>query len=161
MPVPVLQQVDLTVVVAEAVEGFADAPGRAGCATRWATPGPMWGSWDRRWLARIVGNLLSNAAKYGQRQPIEVSLDGDDDRARLTVRDHGIGIQAAEQARIFERFRRAVPVRHYGGFGLGLWTVRRMVEALGGSIRVSSRTGEGATFTVELPRRGPQRPSST
>ena len=56
------------------------------------------------------------------------------------------------QARIFERFERAVPVRHYGGFGLGLWLVRQLVETLGGAVRVESRVGDGATFTVELPR---------
>jgi signal transduction histidine kinase len=69
------------------------------------------------------------------------------------VRDHGIGISTEEQARIFQRFERAVPVRHYGGFGLGLWLVRQLVETLGGTVRVESRVGEGATFTVELPRR--------
>lgn len=156
-PLPELQEVDLTAVVTEAVERSADAFERVGCSARWAPPGPSHGRWDRRWLARIVGNLLSNAAKYGQGQPVEITLVEGDGLARLTVQDHGIGIQAAEQAGVFERFRRAVSVRHYSGFGLGLWTVRRMVDALGGSVRVASRPGEGATFTVELPRCGPSR----
>jgi len=156
-PLPELQEVDLTAVVTEAVERSANAFERVGCSARWAPPGPSHGRWDRRWLARIVGNLLSNAAKYGQGQPVEITLVEGDGLARLTVQDHGIGIQAAEQAGVFERFRRAVSVRHYSGFGLGLWTVRRMVDALGGSVRVASRPGEGATFTVELPRCGPSR----
>jgi signal transduction histidine kinase len=71
---------------------------------------------------------------------------------RLAVRDRGIGIAPEEQGCIFDRFERAVSVRHYGGFGLGLWIVRQMAEALGGAIRVESRPGEGAAFTVELPR---------
>jgi PAS domain S-box-containing protein len=74
---------------------------------------------------------------------------------RLTVRDHGIGIAVEEQARIFERFERGVPVRHYGGMGLGLWLVRRMVDALGGQIHVESRPGEGASFVLDLPTAGP------
>ena len=155
-PVPTLEEVDLRAVVAEAVERSADALRRAGCGVSQDVQGSTVGRWDRRWLVRIMGHLLSNAAKYGGGTPIEVSLDGDRHAVRLVVRDHGIGISADEQARIFERFERAVPVRHYGGFGLGLWLVRRLVETLGGAIRVESRLGEGATFTVELPRRAPE-----
>jgi signal transduction histidine kinase len=102
-------------------------------------------------------HLLANAAKYGPGKPIEIGLEGDAGTVRLTVRDRGIGIPADEQARIFERFERAVPLRHYGGLGLGLWMVRRMVEALDGRIRVESRPSDGATFTVELPTQGPTR----
>jgi len=151
-PIPSLEEVDLSAVLAEATERSAEALQRARCPLSQAVHGPMVGRWDRRWLVRIVGHLLSNAAKYGGGQPIEVRADGDEHAVRLVVRDHGIGISAKEQARIFERFERAVPVRHYGGFGLGLWLVRQLVETLGGAVRVESRLGDGATFTVELPR---------
>jgi len=70
----------------------------------------------------------------------------------LEVRDHGIGIDPADQARIFERFERAVSRRQYGGFGLGLWISRKIVEAHGGSISLMSKPGAGCTFSVELPR---------
>jgi signal transduction histidine kinase len=56
-----------------------------------------------------------------------------------------------DAARVFERFERAVSVRHYGGLGLGLYITRQIVEAHGGTISVDSRLGEGATFTVVLP----------
>jgi signal transduction histidine kinase len=79
-------------------------------------------------------------------------VEGHGDRAILTVRDRGIGISLPDQARIFERFERAVSERSYGGFGLGLWIVREIVESLGGTVRVESAPGEGATFTVELSR---------
>jgi signal transduction histidine kinase len=69
------------------------------------------------------------------------------------VRDQGIGIAPDDQARIFERFERAVPTRHYGGFGLGLWLVRQIIEALGGTIAVESEVGKGSLFTVGLPLR--------
>ena len=72
----------------------------------------------------------------------------------MTVRDGGIGISSADQARIFERFERAVSKQSYGGLGLGLWIVHQIVAAHGGRIRVESHPGQGSTFFVELPRRG-------
>jgi signal transduction histidine kinase len=68
------------------------------------------------------------------------------------VRDHGIGISDEDQRRIFQRFERAVSKRNYGGFGLGLWIVRQIVEGLGGIVRVESAPGAGSVFTVELAR---------
>jgi signal transduction histidine kinase len=67
------------------------------------------------------------------------------------VRDGGIGVPPAEQGRIFERFERGSAARNYGGIGLGLWIVREIVGALGGTISVESGAGEGTTFTVRLP----------
>lgn len=108
------------------------------------------GQWEFLRLEQVVTNLVTNAAKYGSGKPIEVVLEAEGRRARLTVRDHGIGIAAEDQARIFEPCERAVSTRHYGGFGLGLWIVRQIIESMGGTIRVRSVSGEGSTFTVEL-----------
>jgi signal transduction histidine kinase len=77
------------------------------------------------------------------------------ERARVVVRDEGIGIDAEAQARIFEKFERAVSERHYGGLGLGLYVTRQLVEAMSGAIRVESTPGQGSTFTVELPLQPP------
>jgi PAS domain S-box-containing protein len=109
------------------------------------------GRWDAIALETVTGNLLSNAIKFGAGRPIEVAVESDDRHARLTVVDHGIGIAEEQQGRIFERFERAVSARHYGGFGIGLWVARHLVEAHGGDIQVTSRQGEGSRFTVELP----------
>jgi signal transduction histidine kinase len=110
------------------------------------------GSWDRIRVESVVTNLILNAVKYGEGKPIEIELDGPGERARLVVRDHGIGIPSEEQARIFEKFERAVPLRHYGGFGLGLWIARQVILAHGGQIRCESQLGRGSTFTVDVPR---------
>jgi len=67
------------------------------------------------------------------------------------VVDRGIGIPTDDQKKIFERFERAKGTREYGGFGLGLWISRNIVEANGGHIWVHSVPGEGSAFTVKLP----------
>jgi signal transduction histidine kinase len=152
-PVPLAQEVDLRTVVSEVVEHSSDLLQRAGCEVNLTSRGPTNGSWDRRWLKQIFTHLLSNAAKHGKGTPIEVDLAGDDRVVALTVCDHGAGIPADDQDRIFERFARATPIQHAnGGLGLGLWLVRRMVDGLGGTVEVSSAPGDGATFTVALPR---------
>jgi signal transduction histidine kinase len=74
-----------------------------------------------------------------------------DGRARLTVSDLGIGIAPENLQRIWGKFERAVSERHYGGLGLGLYISRQIVEALGGTAKVESTLGQGATFIVELP----------
>jgi signal transduction histidine kinase len=107
--------------------------------------------WDRRHLETAVENLLSNATKFGAGRPIDVTIESDKSNARLRVRDRGIGILPEQQARVFQRFERAVPEQHYGGLGLGLWTVRQIVEAHRGAVRVQSETDEGSTFTLDLP----------
>jgi signal transduction histidine kinase/PAS domain-containing protein len=110
------------------------------------------GSGDRLRFEQIVTNLLSNAIKYGDGLPIEVTLDGDEANVRLSVTDHGIGIEPEHQERLFERFERAVTRRQYAGFGLGLWITRQIVDAMGGQIAVESRVGEGSSFRLAVPR---------
>jgi signal transduction histidine kinase len=109
------------------------------------------GLWDRVRLESVIANLVSNAVKFGEGKPIRISVACKGSVARLVVTDQGIGIAPEEQARIFEKFERAVSERQYGGFGLGLWIVRQIVESHGGSIRVASEAGKGSTFVVELP----------
>jgi signal transduction histidine kinase len=146
-----VERVDLAEVVQDVAVRFEEEAGRAGCELRVEAAPGLVGSWDRLRVDQVVTNLLANALKYGQGRPVEVRAGADGDRAVLSVRDHGIGIPLDAQQRIFERFERAVSGRHYGGFGLGLWIVRRILEEMGGRIRVESEPGVGATFTVDLP----------
>lgn len=109
------------------------------------------GVWDPMALEQIVENLLSNALKYGTGKPVVISVSSDRTVARISVRDQGVGISESDQARIFGRFERAVVGGRRGGFGVGLWVVNQLVEAMAGKIEVQSRPNEGATFTVSLP----------
>jgi PAS domain S-box-containing protein len=146
-----VEEVDLTHVISDAARRFADVAARAECPMTLDLQEDVRGEWDAVRLDQVVTNLLSNAFKYGKGHPVEVELTNDGTSARLSVRDHGIGIPTDQQARIFERFERAVGTREFGGFGLGLWITRRIVDASGGRIEVDSVPGHGATFIVTLP----------
>lgn len=156
-----LAEVDLLRIVSEVASRFEEDLSRAGCPLTLRAESPSLGEWDASRLDQVVTNLLANAVKYGAGRPITLILDGNAETARLTVQDEGIGILPENQNRIFERFERAVSERHYGGLGLGLFIVREIVEALGGSVRVASEPGKGAAFTVELPRRRPAAPGGS
>jgi signal transduction histidine kinase len=100
-------------------------------------------------LDRILVNLVGNALKYSGGE-VEVAAERGDGTVRLIVSDRGAGIPAADLDRIFQRYYRGQ--RHEGeGLGLGLYIVRRLVEAHGGTIVVESAPGRGSRFTVTLP----------
>jgi two-component system, OmpR family, sensor kinase len=109
------------------------------------------GDLDQTAVEQIIENLLSNAVRYGAGGPIEVTLVRSVNAARLSIRDHGIGISECDQVRIFEKFQRANTSRSDGGFGVGLWITRQLVLAMRGEISVTSALGLGSTFTVVLP----------
>ncbi|WP_163999110.1 sensor histidine kinase [Pyxidicoccus caerfyrddinensis] len=147
------EPVDLVELCREVLGRFDHEMVRAGTAVHLHAPAALPGRWDRARVDGVVTHLVSNALKYGQGQPVELEVTAaPEDFARLVVRDRGIGIPPEQQAHLFQRFGRAVPLRHYGGFGLGLWFSRQVVEAHGGRIHLESAPGVGTTVTVELPR---------
>ncbi len=147
------EEFDLVATVAEVAGRMQEEATRVQCvlSLRFGSE-TLIGRWDRMRLEQVVTNLLSNALKYGPGKPVEIALSAGDDKIRLAVTDHGIGIAPEDQARLFQRFERMVSARHYGGLGLGLWIVSEIVKAHGGTISVESRLAEGSTFVVELPR---------
>ncbi|MBF5043549.1 PAS domain S-box protein [Aggregicoccus sp. 17bor-14] len=145
------EPLELGALVREVADRFQDQAQEAGCALSVRVEGEVHGVWDRMRLDRVVTNLLSNALKFGRGAPVQVGLSVDGALARLSVQDGGCGIPPEAQERIFHRFERVTGERAQAGFGLGLYIVRELVEAHGGSIRVASEPGRGARFTVELP----------
>jgi signal transduction histidine kinase len=108
---------------------------------------------DRDYLRRAVWALVDNAIKYNHPGgSVTISLTAVGNEARLSVADTGLGITAADVARIFDCFYRADSAREQGkGFGLGLCLVKSIVEAHGGRVEVSSEPGRGSVFTLILP----------
>ena len=149
-----LEDLDLGALAAEVLAQFEGQLAETGSRVAMQVEGPVRGRWDRLRLGQVVTNLVSNAVKYGEGKPIEVRVEGDGERVRLSVRDHGIGLAEESHRRLFQRFVRTAQARNYGGLGLGLYIARRLAEAHGGTVSVVSALGEGSTFTVELPVRG-------
>jgi len=113
---------------------------------------PLIGRTNFHLLDRIFGNLISNAFKYTPAGgEVAVSVTGIGERLTLSIRDTGIGIPLADQARLFEPFHRANNARAIKGTGLGLYIVKRAVVLLGGQIEIESVEGRGTTFLVSLP----------
>jgi len=146
-----VDEFDLADLVRECVDRMREVAKRVNCDVRLLVKGPVVGRWDRSRLDQVITNLLTNAFKYAPGKPVEVSVGVDHDSTIFSVRDHGIGIDADDQRRIFRRFERAVSNRHYGGLGLGLYIVSQIVESHGGRIEVSSQPQQGAEFLVRLP----------
>lgn len=145
-----LEELDLAALAREVAERFSDQATAAGSSLVVHAEGPVRGRWDRQRLDRVATNLLSNALKFGQGQPIEVHVLAEGGRARLAVKDKGVGLPSHAQERLFGRFERLGDTGRPGS-GLGLYIVHQLVQAHGGTIHVSSLPGHGATFTIELP----------
>ncbi len=148
------EEADLAEILREVSGRLAGSLALAGCTLTLSAPSPVVGRWDRMRMEQVITNLLSNAIKFARSTNVEAGVEADADTARLFVRDRGLGIAQVDQERIFGRFERAASSKYYGGLGLGLYITRQIVEAHGGTIRVSSTPGEGSTFVVEVPRNG-------
>jgi PAS domain S-box-containing protein len=120
--------------------------------------GPIAGKWDRLRLDEVITNLLSNAAKYGEKKPILVGARIEGQAAIIKVEDQGQGLSSEDLERIFNRFERLGPRPSSQNLGLGLWITRGIVDAHGGTITAESGAGEkGVRFVIRLPLESHQR----
>ena len=141
-------EVALDEIVARAVRQSRDRTGREIALS--TEPALVAG--DAVLLERVVRNLLDNADKFSPAgTPVEVTLVTVGAAARLVVADHGPGIPAEDQERVFDRFYRSAATRTLPGSGLGLAIVAQAVDAHGGEVRAGGRDGGGAVLTVVLP----------
>jgi PAS domain S-box-containing protein len=147
-----LEHTDLADLTRETVGSLRDEIEGTGSALTLEAGQPVLGEWDPIRVEQVIANLLLNAAKFGRGNPIIVSVEGDPERGRVSIKDEGIGIGAEDRERIFLPFERALAVGGVMGLGLGLYIARQIVSAHGGTLTVESVPGVGSTFRVELPR---------
>ena len=109
---------------------------------------------DIVYFTTLINNLLSNAVKYSDKDPvIEIEGSTQDNNVCIKVADNGIGISKNDQKHVFDKFYRASSgnIHKYKGLGLGLYYVKKIAEAHGGDVSVSSKPGKGSIFTVTIP----------
>lgn len=160
-----LRPVDVRELVGFAVENQRELAGYREQKIVFEMPdAPVVMTTSRSMVEKIVSNLVSNAVRYNRKGgtvtvELEDRQDHPDqpDQIVFTIRDEGIGIDPADQKRIFEEFYRSPAAQKLTnlGTGLGLPIVKRFVTNLGGTIQVTSTPDEGAEFRVSLPRRTP------
>jgi PAS domain S-box-containing protein len=146
---------DLSALTVDLASAFRSAVERAGVELIVHSPRYEEPAWvDPAMWEKIVLNLLSNAFKFTFEGSIEVALEQAGDEWRLTVQDSGIGIEAEDLPRIFDRFHRVEGARgrSYEGSGIGLALVLELARLHGGSASVESAVGRGSTFVVTIPR---------
>ncbi|OJT25105.1 hypothetical protein BO221_12055 [Archangium sp. Cb G35] len=145
------ERMELLATVHDVTERLSEAAAQAECPLRVREGPPVEGTWDRLRIEQVISNLLSNAFKYAAGSPVELSVSREGAEAVLEVQDRGPGIPEKDMERLFNRFERAAPMKHYGGLGLGLYVAREIVHAHGGRISVENPPEGGARFTVRLP----------
>lgn len=146
-----VENINLVGLVGEVLDRFDLELRTAGCHLTFDMLDHPVVSADRFRLDQVVTNLVSNAIKYGRGNPISVVVDCKDGKAVLSIEDRGMGISSENMDRIFERFERASGSYSITGLGLGLYISKRLIEAMSGSISVSSKIDVGSKFTIELP----------
>lgn len=144
---------DLSPTISEALDHYTEHLQHAGFTLKRNIGAPSLPvRFDAAAVSQAVSNLLDNAVKYsGESREIVVKLEGQDRMVVLEVEDHGLGIPAVHQEKIFERFYRVANGSGKGGYGLGLFLVRHIMRAHGGRVEVESETGRGSRFRLMFP----------
>ncbi len=151
-----VEAVDVAAVVRQAVDVCVPLAQSRQVGLRTDAPQqPVMGQVDRRRVARVVRNLVSNAVEHAEGSDVTVTVAADAQSVAVGVRDHGVGLDPAELERVFDRFWRADPARARtsGGTGLGLAISLEDARLHGGRIDVWGSPGEGAHFVLTVPRR--------
>ncbi|MDR1430799.1 MAG: HAMP domain-containing histidine kinase, partial [Propionibacteriaceae bacterium] len=145
-----LDEIDLNKLVDDEISAVGALAATAGSEIVLDSAGRALVEMDGRRVRRIVRNLLTNAIEHGEGKPIEVRVRADENAVALTVRDHGVGLNATEVGQVFQRFWRADPARtrRLGGTGLGLAIALEDARLHGGRLDVWGEPGVGAQFRL-------------
>jgi len=150
---------DINEVIRESVELLAPELKNAGCevilnhksTSESNNSESIKGEWDRLRLGQVFTNLLSNAIKYAPGKPLEISVSRDHEQVSIRFKDNGPGILEQDKDKIFQRFGRLKMTKLSVGLGLGLYIVRQIINAHGGTIEIESNVESGTTFVIHLP----------
>jgi signal transduction histidine kinase len=147
------EPVELGAFIGDVIAGSSAAAAHKGLSLRAGVPEGLVIHTDRRRLARVLTNLVSNAVKFTDHGDVRVEVQQGNHRLRIHVIDTGIGIAPEHRERLFDEFFQVnnVERNRSKGFGLGLPIARRLARQLGGDIRIESAVGHGSRFTVSLP----------
>ncbi len=127
---------DLAETTKNIVDNFSERMAKEGYKTNLHLDSPhIIGNWDKIRIEQVISNLLTNAIKYGNQNPINISVSKNNSHAFITVEDKGIGIPEERREQIFARFARAVPAKKYDGLGVGLFITNQIVTAHGGKVK--------------------------
>ena len=148
------KKVKIEDVMNDIIESFKSGGGNGASLTQKYNFNDVSVDLDPIYFTTLMNNLLSNAVKYSDNDPV-IEIEGftEDNNVCIKVADNGIGISKNDQKHIFDKFYRASTgnIHKYKGLGLGLYYVKKIAEAHGGDVTVSSKPGKGSIFTVTIP----------
>lgn len=148
-----LEQVDLSEITKEIVKRFSEKARKENTEIQLKTHNNLKGYFDKVKIEQVITNLISNALKYGEQQPILIALNKAGSTGRISVKDSGVGVPRDVQQKIFNLFERGITIGNNSGLGIGLFVSNQIVKAHRGKILLASKPGKGSIFTIELPLR--------
>ena len=151
-----LEEADLVTITKEVMSRFSEKLEQDGQQITIESDEKVMTVCDKLRIEQVLTNLISNAIKYGQGNPIHIRIFHNG-HAIIRIQDRGIGIPRDKQKIVFSRFKRAVTSSQFTGLGVGLYITNQIVHAHEGTIDVESRPGKGTIFTVKLPVKGPKK----
>lgn len=145
------KEADVCEFLETTVRRFEEQFDQAGMELKVKLPEKMTAYFDPVRMEQAVGNLLTNALKYGEGKPVEVRLKQVKKGVEIRIKDQGQGIAADKQQLVFERFKRGVNNGLSGGLGVGLFITQQIMLAHGGEVKLKSAPGEGSEFCLYWP----------
>ncbi len=147
-----LKNVYLNQLIQDLLERFRDQLRDQNIETKFIAADDITLVCDPDRMDQVMTNFMTNAIRYGGKQPVHIHLEQCNQFVTIKVKDHGRGINKEDQERIFKRFERAHTEEDVNGLGLGLYINRQIVEEHQGKIMLESEPGKGSAFIVQFPK---------